>query len=272
MTAATGARQPMLVLYHGANSVCSVKVRIVLAEKGLAWESRHVDLPRGEHLAEDYLRINPRAVVPVLDHDGVLIRESTVICEYLDGLDDTARLVPAGRLAQARMRIWGVNTAEYHDSVNTLTFASFQRRMLQAKTPEELAARWKAMPDKIRVRKTLDLMEHGAESIYVPVAFRRLQRMCAEMEEALAEHDWLLGPDYSLADAMLTAYVFRLHCLGMQALWESRYPRVAGWAARVMARPSWAVATAPWLDAAEVARITAIGRETFTRQAFPEFL
>ena len=262
----------MLVLYHGANSVCSVKVRIVLAEKGLAWEGRHIDLPKGEHLQADYLKINPRAVVPVLDHDGVLIRESTVICEYLDGLDDATRLVPPGALAQARMRIWGVNTAEYHDSVNTLTFSSFQRRMLLAKSPEELAARWVAMPDKIRVRKTLDLMEHGAESIFVPVAFRRLQRMCAEMEEALAEHEWLLGPDYSLADAMLTAYFFRIYCLGMQAIWESRFPRVSAWVERVTARPSWDAATAPWLDAAEIGRISAIGRETFTKEMFPEFL
>ena len=141
-----------------------------------------------------------------------------------------------------------------------------------AKSPEELAARWEAMPDKIRVRKTLDLMEHGAESIFVPVAFRRLQRMCAEMEEALAGHDWLLGPDYSLADAMLTAYVFRIRCLGMQAIWESRFPCVSGWVERVAARPSWDAATAPWLDAAEIGRISAIGRETFTKEMFPEFL
>lgn len=170
------------------------------------------------------------------------------------------------------MRVWGINTLEYHDSVNTLTFSSYQRRMLLAKPAEELAARWEAMPDKIRVRKTLDLMEHGAESVFVPVAFKKLQRMCAEMEEALAGHDWLLGPDYSLADAMLTAYVFRIHCLGMQAIWESRFPRVSAWVERVAARPSWDAATAPWLDAAEIGRISAIGRETFTKEMFPEFL
>ena len=262
----------MLTLYHGANSVCSVKVRMVLAEKGLSWESRHIDLPKGEHLQPKYLKINPRAVVPVLDHDGLLIRESTVICQYLDGLDDAVRLVPSDPLLQAQMRIWAVNTAEYHDSVNSLTFSSFQRQMLLAKSPEELEARWQAMPDKIRVRKTRDLMEHGAGSVFVLAAFSKLQRMCAEMEDALAEHDWLLGPDYSLADAMLTAYVFRLHCLGIQAIWESRFPLVTDWVARVMARPSWQAATAPWVDAAEVARIGAIGRETFTKDAFPEFL
>ena len=170
------------------------------------------------------------------------------------------------------MRVWGVNTLEYHDSVNTLTFSSYQRSMLLAKPADELAARWEAMPDKIRVRKTLDLMEHGAESVFVPVAFKKLQRMCMEMEEALAEHKWLLGPDYSLADAMLTAYFFRLHCLGMQAIWESRFPRVESWVKCVAERPSWDEATLPWLDVAEIERITAIGRETFTKEMFPDFL
>ena len=102
----------MLVLYHGANSVCSVKVRIVLAEKGLQWDGRHIDLPKGEHLRPDYLEINPRAVVPVLEHNGALIRESTVICEYLNGRNDSPQLVPSTFLEQARMRIWGSNTLE----------------------------------------------------------------------------------------------------------------------------------------------------------------
>jgi glutathione S-transferase len=34
----------MLTLYHYWSSVCSQKVRMCLAEKGLDWESRHVGL------------------------------------------------------------------------------------------------------------------------------------------------------------------------------------------------------------------------------------
>ena len=45
----------MLTLYHGANSVCSIKARIVLTEKQLEWEGRHVDLPKGEQFHPDYL-------------------------------------------------------------------------------------------------------------------------------------------------------------------------------------------------------------------------
>lgn len=253
----------MLTLYHGANSVCSIKVRIVLAEKQLQWEGRHIDLPKGEQFQSEYLKINPRAIVPVLDHDGVRLHESTVICEYLDGLSTHNRLMPEEPVARARTRTWGIYTLEYHDSVNTLTFGSYQRQMLLSKSPEELAARWAAMPDKIRVRKTLDLLDHGAASAHVPVALSRLARMCREMETDLANGHWLVGDSYSMADALLSAYFFRVECIGLEALWESRFPRVTDWWARVSARPSLAAATQPWLDDAVMDRMKTVGRETF---------
>ena len=75
--------------------------------------------------------------------------------------------------------------------------------MLLAKPAEELEARWDAMPDKIRVRKMLDLMENGAHSAHVPVALGRLQRMCAEMEDSLAGGAWLMSRLRAL-DALVT--------------------------------------------------------------------
>ena len=132
----------MLTLYHGANSVCSIKVRIVLDEKQLDWTGKHIDLPKGEQFSDAFRAINPRSIVPVLDHDGRLIHESSVICEYLDGVSAHNPLMPADPVTRARTRTWGVYTLEYHDSVNTLTFSSYQRQMLLAKSPEELEARW----------------------------------------------------------------------------------------------------------------------------------
>jgi hypothetical protein len=38
-----------LALYHNDMSSCAQKVRLTLAEKGLEWESRHLDLRAGEH-------------------------------------------------------------------------------------------------------------------------------------------------------------------------------------------------------------------------------
>ena len=53
-----------LTLHHFSNSVCSEKVRMVLNEKSLSWESREVDLFKGEQFRPEYLRLNPKAVVP----------------------------------------------------------------------------------------------------------------------------------------------------------------------------------------------------------------
>ncbi|MCH3156216.1 glutathione S-transferase N-terminal domain-containing protein, partial [Listeria monocytogenes] len=71
----------MLELYHHGSSACAAKVRFALAEKELEWVGHYVDLLAGEQLNPEFLEINPKGVVPVLIHEGAVIRESTVICE-----------------------------------------------------------------------------------------------------------------------------------------------------------------------------------------------
>jgi len=60
----------MLALYHHGSSACAAKTRFALDEKGLAWESRYVDILRGEQFSPEFRALNPKAVVPVLIHDG----------------------------------------------------------------------------------------------------------------------------------------------------------------------------------------------------------
>ncbi len=49
----------MLELYHNDISVCSQKVRLVLAEKGLAWTGHHINFMAGEQTKPEYLALNP---------------------------------------------------------------------------------------------------------------------------------------------------------------------------------------------------------------------
>lgn len=46
-------------LYHFWSSVCSVKVRMCLEEKGVPWTSRYVDLFRLDQMQPEYLKLNP---------------------------------------------------------------------------------------------------------------------------------------------------------------------------------------------------------------------
>ena len=60
----------MLELYQFGNSVCAQKVRITMVEKGLDWETREVNLFISEQYSPEYLKINPKGVVPTLVVDG----------------------------------------------------------------------------------------------------------------------------------------------------------------------------------------------------------
>ena len=97
----------MLVLHHAWRSSASRRVRLCLAEKGLAYQSRVVDMENMEHHSPKYLSINPNGVVPalILD-DGRPLHESGTICEYLDEVYPDPPLRPSDPYPRALMRNW----------------------------------------------------------------------------------------------------------------------------------------------------------------------
>ena len=74
----------MIKLYHNDMSSCAQKVRFALAEKELDWDGVVLDLRRGEQQQPEYLKINPKGLVPALEHDGEIIVESNIILDYLN--------------------------------------------------------------------------------------------------------------------------------------------------------------------------------------------
>ena len=63
----------MLELYHHGSSVCAAKVRFALGEKRLEWQGHYLDILKGDQFAPEYQKLNPKAVVPTLVHDGQVI-------------------------------------------------------------------------------------------------------------------------------------------------------------------------------------------------------
>lgn len=114
----------MLELYHHGSSVCAAKVRFALAEKGVVADKLHyVDILKGEQFDLDFLKINPKAVVPAMVHDGNIINESTVICAYVNDAFDGPALAPDDALDRARIRIWEKAVDEQlHPACGELTF------------------------------------------------------------------------------------------------------------------------------------------------------
>lgn len=240
----------MLELYHNNISVCAQKVRLVLAEKNVPWTSRHLSLAKGEHLTPEFKKLNPRGVVPVIVHDGKVIIESSVICEYLDEVFPEPPLKPNDPADRALMRLWTKLPDDIlHMACATVSFAISFGQQLKKQAGAGLEARLAKMPDPARRERQRALIEKGIETPFFKDHIKVFEKTVAEMEAQLAKTEWLAGETYSLAEAEITPYIERVERLGLAGLWENR-PHVAGWFARIKARPSYrtAITEFPPLD------------------------
>src|SRR5688572_32224294 len=121
----------MIELYHHGSSVCAAKVRLVLAEKAIEWKGRYMDILKGDQFDPAYMRLNPKAVVPTLIHDGHVIVESTVICEYVDEVFPAPARKPDNARGRAEMRLWTKAVDEIlHPLCGEITFACSHRHTL----------------------------------------------------------------------------------------------------------------------------------------------
>jgi len=84
----------MLKLYDYPDCPYGQKVRVVLAEKELEYETVLVDLRKQEQRTPEFLRLNPLGKVPVLVDDDEVICDSTIINEYLEDEYPSTRLMP----------------------------------------------------------------------------------------------------------------------------------------------------------------------------------
>ncbi len=242
----------MLKLYHHHTSVCAAKSRLAIEEKGLEWEGEIMRLRERDQHTPAYLALNPFGLVPMLDHDGKIIVESTVINEYVDDVFDGPALKPDDPHKQAQMRIWTRMTDEnIHAAAGVITTSIAYRNV-----PSH-GNQISGQMDPYKQARKIASFEDGIDNIHFRTAMRRYDMLMDQIEAALGGEgpgqalagggpDWLVG-DYSLADVAMAPYMERLHCLEMDFLWADK-PRVAAWYQRLKARPAYQAAIIDWFD------------------------
>ena len=239
----------MRILYHNDMSTCAQKARVCLAEKGLAWESRHLDLRAGDQQQPEYLKLNPKGVVPTLIDGDNVVRESNVILEYLDDEYPDPPLRPATSMGRARMRLWIKRLDEgLHDiATATLSMGTAFRFQYLDKSPEARQALIEKIPDPIKRERRRDVVDNGLEAKEFTTAAAMMNSFLGDMETALGQTQWLAGDDYSIADTAFTPYLTRLDHLNYLGFIEDR-PHVADWYTRIKARPSYGAAITEWMN------------------------
>jgi len=230
----------MLTFYHYWDSFCSIKTRLVLEEKELDYDAVFIDLLAFEQLKPAYTQLNPKGVVPTIEHDGLVVVESTVINEYLDEVFPDPPLMPADPGSRARVRfLVKLEDDKAHEAMRAPTFNLMIKPMIAALDDDEIDAiaanhpqKWIGDYWKKTVRTPID-RDAIDEALAVVCDISRA------LDDALASAGpWLGGDMFSLADCAFAPMVDRIEHLGMADVFDD-FSALKTWIAHLKARPAY---------------------------------
>jgi stringent starvation protein A len=172
----------VITLYDADRCPYCARTRIVLAEKGIEYETVVVDLD--DRPAWIYEK-NPLGRVPVLEEDTFVLAESAVIDEYLEERYPEPPLLPAdpGERALARMRIF---------RFDELSRPYYAVRREQDGARVRLDTQLGKLDALLEAQPFLTGSEFGlADVTYVPWILRARDRMGVDVASFGALADWV---------------------------------------------------------------------------------
>ncbi|HET9884879.1 MAG TPA: glutathione S-transferase family protein [Candidatus Binatia bacterium] len=194
-----------ITLYDASPSANSDRVKIVLHEKGLAYQRVTLDLAKKEQKKPEFLKLNPYGKVPVINDNGKVLFESCIINEYLDEQYPQPALMPKDPYLRARGRV----LVDYGLRYMHEPYWALRGEMLKKESERD-----QTIIDEKR---------------------RNLRELMGYLEDALDDKPYFLG-ELSLTDIDLLARFFRLEDYG--ALPDPSLPRLNGWLQKMKQRPS----------------------------------
>lgn len=162
------------------------RVRMFIAEKGLDIDVVQVDLRNNEQLSDWFRELNPWCTVPVLQlDDGTAISEAVAACQYLEETFPEPPLMGTDAKDRAVVAMWN-----HRCEIDGFLAAGEAFR----NAARGLAGR--ALTGPHDYAQIPELAARGRE---------RVQRFFTTLDARLAEHRYIAGERYSIAD--ITAQV-----------------------------------------------------------------
>lgn len=247
-----------VTLYQIAPSFYSQIARLTLTEKGVVWTERMVNIgPVMENYEPWFMRLNPKGVVPVLDHDGQIVVEALQIARHVDASFPGPALTPDDAGSRTRMDQWLERFASF--PVRELSYGLILATPFGRVVGHSFDLRRKVL--KRHIRTAPDLAPHYQARIADidawqkisadPEAVTQLEQTLRNLLDALDQElaragPWLFGEQFTLADIWATVLIARL-----KQFWvgkpggtvERTLPaRVAAYYERLRARTSFTTA------------------------------
>jgi len=199
----------MITLYDMSLSGNCHKVRLMLSFLALPYQTQAVNLLGGEQRSPDYLRRNPFGQVPVLDDDGLIIRDSQAILVYLAKRYGGPQWWPDDAYQLAQIAAW----------LSTAANEIFNG------------------PATLRVHHKF------GRDIDIARAQQTAEKVLSIIDGHLQNRDWLVGDTLSIADIAVYPYL----ALAPEANLDiSAYTNIVAWFQRIRALPGYVTMPGMW--------------------------
>jgi len=216
---------PTFALYHNPLSVCSMKTRLALEEKGLEWTGREIDIVHAQEQLEPwYIRLNSKGVIPTFSHTNgqtKIITNSATIIRYVASLTEGNSLLPTSNEDVQTME--KLITSADNIDLQILSYARHpsmekseaildlrieKSRALAIEHPE-LAERYNTS-----AQRSLKNKNFRTDAQFVGQIEQDAHASLTFAEQQLAHNNYLVGETYTLADVIWTVVLSRLELLG----------------------------------------------------------
>lgn len=195
------------ITIYGGRSGSSFRPHWMLAELGLEYETKTLDIGKGENRAPEYLALNPTGQIPTMVHDGFVLTESTAMVHYLGMKHDQKLFGPYSVEAYATQLRWELFILLNVDkNFVTLCYKKWGR---PASEENEKAAK-------------------EALARYLPV-----------FDAHLSGKDYVMGADFTVADIVTRS---SFNYAELAEIDMAPYPSIMAWMKRCSDRPAYAKA------------------------------
>ena len=207
----------MITLYDCATAPSPRRARILLAEKGIVFETVQVDLRAGEQLGEAYRKINPQCTVPALrTEDGVVLTDNAAITAYLEAQYPQPPMMGVTPQDKADIASW-------HWRIEFEGFLPIAEA-LRNSSP---AMADRALPGPVNYAQIPQLAERG---------LARVRQFLMDLDARLEDREFIAAQQFSVAD--ITAVVAVDFARVVKIRPDERHPHLLRWRQAMQQRPA----------------------------------